>query len=164
VLQKTRQKLLPDVKQKMTAKINNPLIKSQYESGVNWIFKIKTQAQSRKTLFESGANAAEVLACGDNLNMMSSNLSPILSYPGINDYAKFFEQDINYDFIAESNVILVAINDVVAEVYSVVPTDVNGWATIIKVNFDLTRAHKDFTIAELASVVAKLDVILAAIE
>ena len=147
----------------MAFRATNLIPAEQYDRAKRQAIQVKSLAESRSASFATGATALEVLTLADNLVAMRDNLNGYKTTPGIAAYAEAQEDDPLYDVALEFNTMIAAIDAVLTEIGTSMPTDANDWALIVKVNADTTRTWRDFTGVQLATIIGLLDAVSASI-
>jgi len=134
-----------------------------YQRAKKLSLQAQRQAQGRSTSFAAGATSAEVLAAADNLKSFRDQLNDIRSIAGIAAYAKVQEDNPALDVVAEFIALIAAIDAAITEIVATLPKDVNGWLLVNKINADGSLTPRNFTGAQLAGLITKMDAIVAAV-
>ena len=147
----------------MAFRASNALPALNYDRAKKLAFQVQRLTSARSTEFSSGASSAQVLSLLDNIRALKSQLDAVKSTPGIATYAKEQEDDPAYDVVAEFTALLAAIDAVIAEIVTTMPTDGSGFLLLNQFDVDGALIPRNFTPVQLASLRTLLDVVTASV-
>ncbi len=147
----------------MAFRANSVIPATEYVRAKNLAVQLDRLAVNRSASFATGANSAEILALVDNLSALKAGLQDAAQTPGIEAYATAQEDDATYLVAVEFAAMIAAVDAVIAETVTTLPTDANDWLLIRKINADGSLVPRTFTGAQLASIRSLLDSLAASI-
>lgn len=134
--------------------------KEAFESTQSIVRSLNNYCANRRTAIAAGGlNTNELLATEDNFITQRDRLIIARDVKGVVPYARDQVDDQAYAFKVELNAVVAAIDNALAELYSVIPTDANDNIKCDVRNVDNTRSPEVVNTATLAT----LDTLLAAI-
>ena len=122
------------------------------------MLNVKQTTQDARALFTSTTGADRVLTLMNQMVGYKTVLAGYAATPGIVEFAKAQEDDINYDVVAEYNVVNTALTAVIDEIVTTFPV-----ATFLTINAGGSKTYSQFSSAVLADLRTKLDAVTAAI-
>lgn len=147
----------------MAFRATNLIPAEEYERAKRLAIQVQRLADARAIEFATGATSAEILALVDNLSSFKTGLQAAKDVPGIVDYAIAQEDDPLYNVATEFTAMIAAITAVIDEVVTTLPTDVNDWLLINKIELDGSLTPRSFSGAALATIISLLTALSATI-
>jgi hypothetical protein len=125
---------------------------------------IKKFAGIKSAQFQAGlVNADNVLGVFHDMRRWDADLSAIAAIPGIVQFARDVESDQGYDVVTEYNALKLTIDTLMTEIKTTFPVDGNGYLLEKKWNAQGTYDFRQFTVAQLATVVSLIDAVGASV-
>lgn len=147
----------------MTVKATNQIPADAYELAKREMIEIKNKAQKYSTLFSSDSLFTDVFQCLRFLDEASENLNSFKDVAGLAAYAQDQEGDGTYNPVTEFNSLIALIDDAEAWIVANIPKDGNDYILVYKIASN-ALSPRTFTIAQLSTLVTKLNSIDAFIE
>ena len=148
----------------MALRASNAVPARAYEEIKGVALQLQRQAQSRASSWASGGSASEVLAVLDNAVANKARLQTLAAVPGVAAYAQAQENDPGYDIIAEYNALISAIDGVINEIVTTMPTsNPGGFVEAFTLAADGSVTYRTFTAGQLSGVITALNAVVAAV-
>jgi hypothetical protein len=133
--------------------------------------KIRAQARASKqyltnqraVMVQATTSAVVPLAVIQHFAQVIPLINAWASTPGLAQYARDQQNDPAYDIVAEFQAMRNAMVSARDNLVAGFPKDPNGWILYQSLNPDGTFSYRTFTAAQLASAVAQIDAVIAAI-
>lgn len=125
---------------------------------------LKRYSENQATGLASGTDWSVIRAIIENLKAQRSRLLAAKSTAGIQQFAKDQENDQTYDFGAEVDSVVAAIDAVLTDIVTRIPKDGNDYVLAEELNTSTaTITFRTFTPAQVAPVVTLLNALAATI-
>lgn len=148
----------------MAFRATSSIAAGEYQRAKQLAVQVQSLATTRSAAFTaSGATYSEIQTVIDNLANYSAWFDEIKTTAGILQYAKDQEDDQTYDVAAEFNALIAAIDATILQLSTDLPKDGNDWLLVNKINANGTLVPRNFTAGALATTIANLDAIAAAV-
>ncbi len=149
----------------MAIKTNLSQLEEGYRTYKNLAAMVKKYCDVKSIQFQAGSvNADNVLGVFHDMRRWAVDLSTLAAIPGIVQYARDVEADQAYDPVAEYLALESAMDSLKLEIRTTFPVDGNGFLLEKTWNAQDTYDFRQFTVAQLSTIVALIDAVGNTIE
>lgn len=124
---------------------------------------LKNEINRLITTLTAGANSTEVIRALRFLAQVVEPFQSLIDDPDLVQIAKDVHEDQTYDIVSEYGGLITAINLALAEINNTIPKNAGGFVLLYEIDAGFNLTPRNFTGAQLTTVVNNLNNILAAI-
>jgi len=149
----------------MSFRAQNTIPDKAFTQAKSLAVSVRAQAQQAATDFTSiGADSDRIFGLIRNTIRASEQFNALKATPGIAAFAKIQEDDPTYDIAVEFNAMVAAVDAVSDALIAAIPKDGNGYLLVQTMNAQGDVGPRQFTPAQVNSIVPLLVAVVQAID